>query len=110
MSLPTGRGAERVRSCGLLRKWGDAGKQIRLERSEVLGACIIRGTPRVNREGQHDQRVPPYRGCNILQPWSAVCPGNYEKCRRDVVETRSCTLNSRPKIDVFKVEPCHPSP
>jgi hypothetical protein len=39
MSLPTGRGDQRVRNCGLVRKWDNAWRQV--ERFEVLGACIM---------------------------------------------------------------------
>jgi hypothetical protein len=40
-----GRGAERVRSCGLIRKGDNVGKQV--ERFEVRGACIIGGVSTV---------------------------------------------------------------
>jgi hypothetical protein len=45
MSLPR-EGAQRLRSWGLVRKRGDAGRQARLERFEQggLDTCLIRGT------------------------------------------------------------------
>ena len=45
MSLPMGRGTERVRSCGLVRKRDNAGRQ--MERFEVLGTCIMGGVSTV---------------------------------------------------------------
>ena len=40
-----GRGDQRVRSCGLVRKWDNAGRQV--ERFEVLGTCIMGGVSTV---------------------------------------------------------------
>jgi hypothetical protein len=55
MSLPTGRGTQPVRSCGLVRKRDNSGRQV--ERFEVLGACIIGGISTAYNNGeQHSHR------------------------------------------------------
>ena len=74
MSLPMGRGTERVRSCGLVRKRDNAGRQ--MERFEVLGTCIIGGISTVYNKRSTAQPA----GASIGKPRRCV---NHDKPRHD---------------------------
>jgi hypothetical protein len=55
-----------VRSWGLPRKWDNAGKQIRLERFEVLSTCMGGVSTADNGGEEHDQRERVYGGRNSV--------------------------------------------
>src|SRR5215475_9306334 len=58
MSLPTGRRTKRVRSWGLVRKRGKAGRQVARFEPRVLGVCRIGGLLQAHHSGeQHSHQV-----------------------------------------------------